>query len=119
MMKISLKKLLPRKPAVILELVQGEAGIIKAKRGFVQKIKRLCKQNKALLIIDEVQSGAGRTGTLFAYEQFGVKPDILCCAKGIGGGIPIGAILTSTQIVECMQLGSHGSTFGATHLPAL
>tara|TARA_B000000475_G_C15899117_1_gene407756 strand:- start:98 stop:880 length:783 start_codon:yes stop_codon:yes gene_type:complete len=102
--------------AVIIELVQGEAGIIKAKKDFVQKIKRLCKQNEALIIVDEVQSGAGRTGTLFAYEQFGIKPDIMCCAKGIGGGIPIGAILTSTKIAECMQLGSHGSTFGGNPL---
>jgi acetylornithine/N-succinyldiaminopimelate aminotransferase len=69
-----------------------------------------------LIIVDEVQSGAGRTGTLFAYEQFGIKPDIMCCAKGIGGGIPIGAVLTSTKIAECMQLGSHGSTFGGNPL---
>jgi len=113
----NLEKVITRKTAaVIVELVQGEAGIIKAKRDFIQKIKRLCKQNKALIIIDEVQSGAGRTGTLFAYEQFGIKPDIMCCAKGIGGGIPIGAILTSTKISECMQLGSHGSTFGGNPL---
>ena len=102
--------------AVIVELVQGEAGIIKAKKDFIQKIKKLCKQNQALIIVDEVQSGAGRTGTLFAYEQFGVKPDIMCCAKGIGGGIPIGAVLTSSKIAECMQLGSHGSTFGGNPL---
>ena len=102
--------------AVIIELVQGEAGIIKAKRDFIQKIKKLCKEHKALIIVDEVQSGAGRTGTLFAYEQFGVKPDIMCCAKGIGGGIPIAAILTSSKIAECMQLGSHGTTFGGNPL---
>jgi|TARA_B110000967_G_scaffold130925_1_gene133776 succinylornithine aminotransferase len=102
--------------AVVIELVQGEAGIIKAKRDFIQKIKKLCKAHKVLIIVDEVQSGAGRTGTLFAYEQFGIKPDIMCCAKGIGGGIPIGAILTSTKIAECMQLGSHGSTFGGNPL---
>ena len=102
--------------AIIIELVQGEAGIIKAKRDFIQKIKKLCKKNKALIIVDEVQSGAGRTGTLFAYEQFGVKPDIMCCAKGIGGGIPIAAILTSSKIAECMQLGSHGTTFGGNPL---
>ena len=102
--------------AVIVELVQGEAGIIKAKKDFIQKIKKLCKQNQALIIVDEVQSGAGRTGTLFAYEQFGIKPDIMCCAKGIGGGIPIGAVLTSSKIAECMQLGSHGSTFGGNPL---
>ena len=102
--------------AVIIELVQGEAGIIKAKKDFIQKIKKLCKQNKVLIIVDEVQSGAGRTGTLFAYEQFGIKPDIMCCAKGIGGGIPIAAILTTTKIAQCMQLGSHGTTFGGNPL---
>ena len=113
----NLEKVITKKTAaVIVELVQGEAGIIKAKRDFIQKIKKLAKQNHALIIIDEVQSGAGRTGTLFAYEQFGIKPDIMCCAKGIGGGIPIGAILTSTKIAECMQLGSHGSTFGGNPL---
>ena len=69
-----------------------------------------------MIIIDEVQSGAGRTGTLFAYEQFGIKPDIMCCAKGIGGGIPIAAILTTTKIAQCMQLGSHGTTFGGNPL---
>ena len=102
--------------AVVIELVQGEAGIIKAQKAFIQKIKKLCKQHKALIVIDEVQSGAGRTGTLFAYEQFGIKPDIMCCAKGIGGGIPIGAVLTSSKIADCMQLGSHGSTFGGNPL---
>ena len=69
-----------------------------------------------MIIIDEVQSGAGRTGTLFAYEQFGIKPDIMCCAKGIGGGIPIAAVLTTTKIAQCMQLGSHGTTFGGNPL---
>ena len=102
--------------AVVIELVQGEAGIIKAQKAFIQKIKKLCKQHKALIVVDEVQSGAGRTGTLFAYEQFGIKPDIMCCAKGIGGGIPIGAVLTSSKIADCMQLGSHGSTFGGNPL---
>ena len=102
--------------AVVIELVQGEAGIIKAQKAFIQKIKKLCKQHKALIVVDEVQSGAGRTGTLFAYEQFAIKPDIMCCAKGIGGGIPIGAVLTSSKIADCMQLGSHGSTFGGNPL---
>ena len=102
--------------AVIIELVQGEAGIIKAKKDFIQKIKKLCKENKVLIIVDEVQSGAGRTGTLFAYEQFGVKPDIMCCAKGIGGGIPIAAVLTTTKIAKSMEIGSHGTTFGGNPL---
>ena len=102
-----------------MSLFKGEAGIIKAKKGFVQKIKRLCKQNNALLIIDEVQSGAGRTGTLFAYEQFGVKPDIMCCAKGIGGGIPIGAILTLQKSQNACNLVPMDLPLEATHWPAL
>lgn len=113
----NLEKVINKKTAaVVIELVQGEAGIIRAKKNFVQKIKKLCKQHKTLIIVDEVQSGAGRTGSLFAYEQFGLKPDIMCCAKGIGGGIPIGAILTSSKIAESMQIGSHGSTFGGNPL---
>jgi len=102
--------------AVIIELVQGEAGIIKAKKDFLRQIKSLCKKHKVLIIVDEVQSGAGRTGSLFAYEQFAIKPDILCCAKGIGGGFPIGAILTTDKIAESMSFGSHGSTFGGNPL---
>ena len=102
--------------AVIIELLQSEAGIITAKKDFLQNIKPLCKENKVLIIVDEVQSGAGRTGTLFAYEQFGIKPDIMCCAKGIGGGIPIAAVLTTTKIAKSMEIGSHGTTFGGNPL---
>ena len=113
----NLEKIITKKTAaVIIELIQGEAGVIKAKKDFVQKIKKLCKQHQVLIIVDEIQSGAGRTGSLFAYEQFNITPDIMCCAKGIGGGIPIGAILTSSKIAECMQLGSHGSTYGGNPL---
>ena len=98
--------------AVIIELVQGEAGIIKAQKAFIQKIKKLCKQHKALIVVDEVQSGAGRTGTLFAYEQFNISPDILCFAKGISNGFPLGGILTSDKVSKHMSAGSHGTTFG-------
>ena len=108
-----LEKLINKKTAaVVIELVQGEAGIIKAKRGFLAKIKKLCKENNALIIVDEVQSGVGRTGSLFAYEQFNINPDILTCAKGLGNGFPIGAILTKNHIAESMQVGAHGTTFG-------
>jgi acetylornithine/N-succinyldiaminopimelate aminotransferase len=102
--------------AVVLELVQGEAGIIKAKKGFLAKIKKLCKQNNVLIIVDEVQSGVGRTGTLFAYEQFNIKPDILTCAKGLGNGFPIGAILAKEDVAQSMQVGSHGTTYGGNPL---
>ena len=102
--------------AVILELVQGEAGIIPAKKNFVNAIVKLCKKNNALLIIDEVQSGVGRTGSLFTYEQYGIKPDILCSAKGMGNGIPIGAMLTTNKVAQNMVVGMHGSTYGGNPL---
>ncbi|MFL2725637.1 MAG: aspartate aminotransferase family protein [Gammaproteobacteria bacterium] len=112
-----LDKVITKKTAaVVLELVQGEAGIIKAKRNFISKIKKLCKEKNVLIIIDEVQSGVGRTGTLFAYEQFNIKPDILTCAKGLGNGFPIGAILTKDHIAQSMQVGAHGTTFGGNPL---
>ena len=98
--------------AVILELVQWQSGITKADKAFINKIKQLSKKYNAVIIIDEVQSGIGRTGTFFAYEQFNVKPDILCFAKGISNGFPLGGILTTDKISKYMTVGSHGTTFG-------
>ena len=98
--------------AVILELVQWQSGITKAEKKFLTRIKQLANKHKALIIIDEVQSGIGRTGTFFAYEQFNIVPDILCFAKGISNGLPLGGILTSNKIAEAMTVGSHGTTFG-------
>ena len=98
--------------AVILELVQWQSGITKANQKFISKIKQLAKKHNALIIIDEVQSGIGRTGTFFAYEQFNITPDILCFAKGIANGFPLGGILTSDKIGNFMSIGSHGTTFG-------
>jgi predicted acetylornithine/succinylornithine family transaminase len=98
--------------AVILELVQWQSGITKADQKFISKIKQLARKHKALIIIDEVQSGIGRTGTFFAYEQFDIVPDILCFAKGIANGFPLGGILTSNKIASAMTVGSHGTTFG-------
>ena len=98
--------------AVILELVQWQSGITKADKAFINKIKQLSKKYNAVIIIDEVQSGIGRTGTFFAYEQFNIKPDILCFAKGISNGFPLGGILTTDKISKYMTVGSHGTTFG-------
>ena len=97
---------------MILELVQWQSGITKANQKFISKIKQLAKKHNALIIIDEVQSGIGRTGTFFAYEQFNITPDILCFAKGIANGFPLGGILTSDKIGNSMSIGSHGTTFG-------
>ncbi|MBQ1275452.1 MAG: aspartate aminotransferase family protein [Cellulosilyticum sp.] len=101
--------------AVILEVIQGEAGIIPAEKAFLQEVEALCKANDALLIIDEVQTGIGRTGTLFAFEQYGIKPDVVSMAKGLGGGVPIGA-MACTAKADVLVPGDHASTFGGNPL---
>jgi len=102
--------------AVIIELIQGEAGVYPADISYVQAIRKVCDEAGALLIIDEVQSGVARTGTFFAYEQYGIKPDILTLAKGLAGGVPIGAVLASQDASTGFQPGDHGSTFGGNPL---
>ncbi|MDO5351865.1 MAG: acetylornithine/succinyldiaminopimelate transaminase [Succinatimonas sp.] len=101
---------------VMLEPIQGEGGIITATDEFLNKARELCDKHNALLIFDEVQTGVGRTGTFYAYEQTSVKPDILTTAKGLASGMPIGAILTSTKIAAHFGPGTHGSTFGGNAL---
>ncbi|WP_371068905.1 acetylornithine transaminase [Sediminibacillus sp. JSM 1682029] len=98
--------------AVLLELVQGEGGVIPADEDWVKQLAALCKQNDILLMIDEIQTGIGRTGTLFAYEQYGIEPDVISLAKGLGSGIPIGAIIAGRKVASAFSPGSHGSTFG-------
>ncbi len=98
--------------AIIIEPVQGESGVVPAKEDFLKEVKRLCVDNEILLIMDEVQSGVGRMGHLFGYMSFDIEPDILTSAKGLGGGIPVGATLTKNKIASSMTTGSHGSTFG-------
>jgi len=101
--------------AVILEVIQGEGGIIPAEKAFLQEVEALCKANDALLMIDEVQTGIGRTGTLFAFEQYGIHPDVVSMAKGLGGGVPIGA-MACTKEVDVLVPGDHASTFGGNPL---
>ena len=98
--------------AVIVEPVQGEAGVYAASKEFIKKLREESSKKGALLIIDEVQSGVGRTGNLYSYMDYDIEPDIVTSAKGLGGGIPIGATLTTKSIGENMQPGTHGSTFG-------
>ncbi|OGG96795.1 MAG: hypothetical protein A2527_00680 [Candidatus Lambdaproteobacteria bacterium RIFOXYD2_FULL_50_16] len=105
--------------AVIMEPVQGEGGVLPATPEFAQAVRALCDQHQALLIFDEVQSGVGRTGSLFGYQQLGVMPDVLTAAKALGSGFPIGAMLTSTKIAQVFQPGVHGSTFGGNPLAAV
>ncbi|MHB8962639.1 MAG: acetylornithine transaminase [Saccharofermentanales bacterium] len=102
--------------AVMLELVQGESGILPATKEYIEAASALCRKHGALLIIDEVQTGMGRCGTFFAYEQFGITPDIVTVAKGLGGGFPIGAVLASDEAASAFAPGDHGSTFGGNPL---
>lgn len=102
--------------AVVLEPIQGEGGIIPATQEFLQGVRELCDQHNALLVMDEVQTGVGRTGKLFAYMNHQVKPDILTSAKSLGGGFPIGAMLTTDAIAKHLKVGTHGSTYGGNPL---
>ncbi len=98
--------------AVMLEMIQGEGGVIALSEDFVKAAEKLCKQNDMLLIIDEVQTGVGRTGKLFCYEHYGIKPDMVTFAKGIGGGLPIGGVLFSEKCCNVLEPGDHGTTYG-------
>ncbi|WP_203141638.1 aspartate aminotransferase family protein [Marinobacter mangrovi] len=102
--------------AVMMEPLQGEGGIIDADPAFIKGVRELCDKNNALLIFDEVQTGVGRTGHLYAYMDTGVTPDILTSAKALGGGFPIGAMLTTAEIASHLKPGTHGSTYGGNPL---
>ena len=102
----------PDTAALLIECVQGEGGVIALDPAYVREAERLCKENDVLLMIDEVQTGNGRTGTLYAYMQFGVTPDVVSTAKGIGGGLPLGACLLGEKVENIFSYGDHGSTFG-------
>ena len=102
--------------AIVLEPIQGEGGIIPAQEHFLSQVKKLCVENGILLILDEIQCGVGRTGSLFAYEEYDVKPDIMAIAKGIGGGFPLGACLATERAAQGMTAGTHGSTYGGNPL---
>ena len=104
--------------AVMLEPVQGEGGVMPAAPGFLQAVRALCDKHDALLVLDEIQCGMGRTGGLFAHWQDAVVPDIVTLAKALGGGFPIGAMLAGPKVAEAMQFGAHGTTFGGNPLAA-
>ena len=101
---------------VILEPIQGESGIHVAPDGFLQDVRKLCDDNDILLIFDEIQSGLGRTGRMWASEHWDTAPDILCIAKGIAGGLPMGVTMVRTDILDCINKGEHSSTFGGNPL---
>ena len=102
--------------AIMIEPLQGEGGIVSPTDEFIKGVRELCNEHNALLIFDEVQTGAGRLGPLYAYMDLGVTPDILTSAKGLGGGIPIGAMLTTADIAKHLKIGTHGSTYGGNPL---
>ena len=102
--------------AIMLEPIQGEGGVHVVSREYLKAVRELCTQRDILLIFDEVQTGMGRTGTLFAYEQLNVQPDIMTLAKGLGGGVPIGACLATAPVAKAFGPGSHASTFGGNPL---
>ncbi|WP_285403055.1 acetylornithine/succinylornithine family transaminase [Luteibacter sp. ME-Dv--P-043b] len=104
--------------AVMLEPVQGEGGVMPAEPGFLKAVRELCDKHDALLVLDEIQSGMGRTGTLFAHAHDHVTPDIVTLAKALGAGFPIGAMLAGPKVADIMQFGAHGTTFGGNPMAA-
>ncbi len=102
--------------AIMLEPIQGESGVNPVSSEYVQNVVRLCREKELLLIFDEIQTGMGRTGKLFAYEHYGIEPDIFTLAKGLAGGVPIGALCAKEQVAAAFEPGDHGSTFGGNPL---
>ncbi|MBF0328541.1 MAG: acetylornithine transaminase [Nitrospirae bacterium] len=102
--------------AVLLEPIQAEGGVRIPKESYFQQVRQLCNEHNLLLILDEVQTGMGRTGKLFAHEHYGITPDIMALAKGLGGGVPIGAMLATEKVAASFQPGTHASTFGGNPL---
>jgi acetylornithine aminotransferase len=102
--------------AILLEPIQGEGGVNIPPKGYFKQVRQLCDEKNLLLILDEVQTGCGRTGSLFAYEQEGIKPDIMTLAKGLASGVPIGAMLATDALAAHLGPGTHGSTFGGNPL---
>ena len=102
--------------AVVLEPVQGEGGVYPAPEGYLKAARDVCDDAGALLMFDEVQTGLGRTGRMWAFEHWGVEPDILCLAKGLGGGLPIGATVTTEEVSKSTKPGIHGTTYGGNPL---
>lgn len=102
--------------AVMMELVQGEGGVLPLDKEFVQQVEAFCRERDILLIIDEVQTGIGRTGSLFCFQQYGIRPDVVTMAKGLGGGVPIGAVLAAESCSNVLTPSTHATTFGGTPL---
>ncbi len=106
----------PHTAGIMLELIQGESGVHPADIAYIQAVRKLCDEQGILLIVDEVQTGMGRTGKLFCYEHYGIEPDIMTLAKALGGGVPIGAVLAKEAVAQAFHPGDHGTTFGGNPL---
>lgn len=104
--------------AVMIELIQGEGGVLPLDKGFVQELSEYCKEKDLLLLIDEVQTGVGRTGSLFAFQQYGIMPDVISFAKGIAGGLPMGGIIANEKCAAVLTAGTHAATFGGNPIAA-
>lgn len=102
--------------AVMLELIQGEGGVLPQDPAFVKAVEALCREQDLLLLVDEVQTGIGRTGSLFCFQNYGIRPDVVTMAKGLGGGVPIGAVMASANCDAVLSPGTHATTFGGTPL---
>ena len=102
--------------AIIFETVQGEGGIYPATKEFIEGVRKLCDEKGILLILDEIQCGMGRTGSMFAFQQYGVKPDILTVAKALGCGVPVGAFAATEEVAKALVPGDHGTTYGGNPL---
>ena len=102
--------------AIVLEPIQGEAGVKFADAQYLKEVEALCKKKKILLILDEIQVGLGRTGKMYCHEHYKINPDIICLAKGLGGGLPCGAIIANPNIADFLTPGSHGTTMGGNPL---
>lgn len=113
----SVKELVNEKTcAIIFETVQGEGGVYPAKKEFIEGVRNLCDEKGILLILDEIQCGMGRTGSMFAYQQYGVKPDIVTVAKALGCGVPVGAFAAKDEVAKALVPGDHGTTYGGNPL---
>jgi acetylornithine/N-succinyldiaminopimelate aminotransferase len=110
------KKITPKTGAIIIETIQGEGGIYVADIEYLKEVRRICDEQNILLIADEVQCGISRTGYFYAYQEYGIKPDLVCSAKGIAAGFPMGAVLATEKVANCIEPGNHGTTFGGNPL---
>ena len=110
------RKISDKTCAVMLETIQGEGGVYPPKNDYLKKVRELCDKHNALLILDEIQAGIGRSGKFFAYEKYGIKPDIVTLAKGLAGGVPIGAFVVTEKVAQAFKPGDHGTTFGGNPL---